>query len=48
LLIALPISEPIQKTEPEYTEEARRAELEGTVVLIGVIGEDGFAHDPQC
>jgi len=39
------IGEPIQKTDPEYTEEARLAELEGTVVLRGTIGEDGFAHD---
>ncbi len=39
------IDEPIQKIDPEYTEEARVAELEGTVVLSGVIGEDGFAHD---
>ena len=41
----LAIREPIQKTDPEYTEEARVAELEGTVVLRGRIGEDGFAHD---
>jgi TonB family protein len=39
------IGEPIQKTDPEYTEEARLAELEGTVLLGGTIGEDGFAHD---
>jgi TonB family protein len=37
--------EPIQKTDPEYTEEARLAELEGTVLLRGTIGEDGLAHD---
>jgi TonB family protein len=36
---------PIQKTDPEYTEEARVAELEGTVVLRGTIGQDGLAHD---
>jgi TonB family protein len=36
---------PIQKTDPEYTEQARLAELEGTVLLRGTIGEDGFAHD---
>jgi TonB family protein len=42
-----PIAEPIQKTNPEYTEEARLAELEGTVLLRGTIGEDGFAHDLQ-
>jgi TonB family protein len=41
------IGEPIQKTDPEYTEEARLAELEGTVLLGGAIGEDGFAHDLQ-
>ena len=39
------IGEPIQKTDPEYTEEARVAELERTVVLRGTIAEDGFAHD---
>jgi TonB family protein len=39
------IGDAIQKTDPEYTEEARVAELEGTVVLRGTIGEDGFAHD---
>jgi len=36
---------PLQKTDPEYTDEARVAELEGTVVLRGRIGEDGLAHD---
>jgi TonB family protein len=41
----LAIGEPIQKTDPEYTEEARVAKLEGTVVLRGRIGEDGLAHD---
>ena len=38
------IVEPIQKTEPEYTEEARLAELEGVVVLTGEIDEEGFAR----
>jgi TonB family protein len=41
----LAIAVPIQKTDPEYTEEARLAELEGTVVLSGTIGQDGLAHD---
>ncbi len=41
------IAEPIQMTDAEYTEEARVAELEGTVLLRGTIGEDGFAHDLQ-
>ncbi len=35
----------IQRTDPEYTGEARLAELEGTVMLRGTLGEDGFAHD---
>jgi len=37
--------DPIQETEPEYTEEARVAELEGTVVLKGSIDEEGFARN---
>ena len=37
--------EPIQKADPEYTEEARIAELEGTVVLNGDIDEEGFARN---
>jgi TonB family protein len=37
--------EPIQATDPEYTEEARIAGLEGTVVLGGVIDEVGFAQN---
>ena len=47
--VCLPIPEaidqPIQKTDPEYTDEARVAELEGTVLLRGTIGEDGIARD---
>ena len=39
------IVEPIQKTEAEYTEEARLAELEGVVVLHGEIDEEGFARN---
>jgi TonB family protein len=38
---------PIQKTDPEYSEEARAAGLEGTVTLSGMIGADGFMRDPQ-
>ena len=37
--------EPIQKTEPQYTAEARLAELEGVVVLSGEIDEEGFARN---
>lgn len=41
------IGDPIQKTEPEYTDEARLAELEGTVVLAAEIDESGLAQDLQ-
>ncbi len=43
----LAIDVPIQKTDPEYTDEARVAELEGTVVLRGVIDEEGLAQNLQ-
>ncbi len=39
------IVHPIQKTDPEYTDEARAAELEGTVVLDGEIDAEGFARN---
>jgi TonB family protein len=39
--------EPIQKIEPEYTDEARLAELEGTVVLAAEIDESGLAQNLQ-
>jgi TonB family protein len=32
----------IHKTEPEYTEEARKANLQGTVVLTTIITVDGI------
>jgi len=35
----------ISKHEPEYSEEARKAKLEGTVVLSLVVGEDGTPRD---
>jgi TonB family protein len=34
----------IQKSSPEYTEQARRAGIEGTVLLRVEIGTDGRAH----
>lgn len=43
----VPSWEPIQKTDPEYTAQARLAELEGTVVLSGVIDAVGVAQDLQ-
>src|SRR2546425_1079694 len=42
---ALCASKPIQRTEAEYSEEGRLAELEGIVLLSGVIAEDGSARD---
>jgi hypothetical protein len=35
----------LQKIDPEYTDEARLAGLEGTVQLSGVIGEDGVLRN---
>ena len=33
------------KVEPEYSEEARKAKYQGTVVLAIQVGEDGRAHN---
>lgn len=35
----------IEKTAADYSEEARMAELEGTVSIAGIIGDDGHPHD---
>ena len=35
----------LHKVEPQYAVEARRARLEGTVVLSVVVGTDGKAHE---
>ena len=35
----------INRIEPEYTDQARENKLEGTVVLLLVVGVDGKAHD---
>jgi TonB family protein len=35
----------VSKIEPEYSEEARVAKIQGTVVLSIVIGVDGHAYD---
>ncbi len=37
----------IHKVDPEYSEDARAAKYEGTVMLSVVIGTDGFAHNAQ-
>jgi len=41
--VSMPI--PIRKADPEYTEEARAAGQEGTVILAVVISEEGIARD---
>jgi len=35
----------LKKTEPQYTDEARNAKLEGTTILTMVVGTDQRAHD---
>lgn len=35
----------LYKTEPAYTQEARDAQIEGTVVLALEVGTDGLAHE---
>ncbi len=40
-----PVMERIEKTAADYSEEARIAELEGTVRIASTIGEDGRPHD---
>ena len=35
----------ILKVEPQFTEEARQAKLQGTVVLYVEVGPDGMAHN---
>jgi protein TonB len=41
--ITLPV--PIHKVEPEFSEEARRARANGTVVVYAEIGPDGKPHN---
>ncbi len=36
---------PVQKVEPKYSEEARLAGLEGTVLVTGTIAGDGVPHN---
>ncbi|HZQ67883.1 MAG TPA: energy transducer TonB [Terriglobales bacterium] len=36
---------PIYQPDPEYSEEARRAKYQGTVILYVVVGPDGRPHD---
>jgi len=35
----------IRKVQPEYTREARKAKLEGTVILSALVGVDGVPSD---
>jgi TonB family protein len=41
--VTMPIA--IRKVEPEFTEDARRARMQGTVRLYAEIGVDGKAHN---
>src|SRR6185312_3783969 len=47
----LPLSPPnsqpmlIKRTEPEYSEQARKAKYQGTVVLFVTVGTDGIPKD---
>jgi TonB family protein len=38
----------LSKVEPEYTEEARLAKYQGTVVISAEIGEDGLAYNMRA
>jgi hypothetical protein len=38
---------PIQKVEPQYSEEARLAGLEGSVLVTGTIASDGTPHNAR-
>jgi TonB family protein len=35
----------IYSPDPEFSEEARKAKFQGTVVLFLIVGTDGRAHD---
>jgi TonB family protein len=37
----------LQKSDPEYTPEAKAAKISGTVLLSVVVGSDGVARDTQ-
>ncbi len=37
----------VYKVEPEFTEEARRARVQGSVLIKAVINEAGMVQDPQ-
>jgi len=37
---------PIHRAEPEYTQEARNAKIEGSVLIKCVIDENGIPTDP--
>jgi periplasmic protein TonB len=34
----------LYKLEPEYSEQARKARIQGTIVLEGIIDEKGLTH----
>jgi periplasmic protein TonB len=38
---------PIYQPDPDYSEEARKAKYQGTVVLTVIVGPDGRVHNPR-
>lgn len=38
---------PIYEPNPEYSDAARRAKFQGTVIVAVIIGTDGHVHDPK-
>ncbi|MGH9413446.1 MAG: TonB family protein [Terriglobales bacterium] len=38
---------PIYEPDPEYSDAARRAKFQGTVIVAVIIGTDGRVHDPR-
>jgi protein TonB len=39
------VPRPIYNPDPEYSEEARKAKFQGSVMLLAIIGPDGRPHD---
>jgi protein TonB len=37
----------VQKTEPDFPEETRKAKHQGTVIIRAVVGTDGKVHDAR-
>jgi len=44
-LVAAPVARVLERSAPEYTDEARLARLEGSVLVTVVVGENGTLRD---